>query len=175
MPVSIKEVTAGAGSALPADVDIYLDLTLKRAGKVKGESVSSGHKDDIVVQAFSWGVGAPTDIVTGQQKGRRSYRALSIRKGLDSASSALMSAVATNDEVKSAKLCLRKAGGEQQDYFTMTLEKARVVSVDLESDDRGHPVEKVSFNFQKISVEYRVQGAGGQLGAAHSFNDDLVA
>lgn len=154
--------------------DMYLDLTLKRAGKVKGESVAVGHKDDIVVRGFSWGVGAPGDAVAGQASGRRSYRQLVLTKNLDTASTALMSAVATNDEVRSATLFLRKAGGEQQDFFSITLEKARVASYDIESDDHGNPVEKVTLSFQKVAVEYRLQSATGLLGASHSFMDDLT-
>jgi type VI secretion system secreted protein Hcp len=161
-----------AGGARGADM--YLDLTLKRAGKVKGESVAAGHKDDIVVAGFSWGVGAPGDAVAGQATGRRSYRHLVVVKHLDTASTALMSAVATNDEVRNAVLVLRKAGGEQQDFFSITLEKARVASYDIESDADGNPVEKITFSFQKVAAEYRLQSVTGQLGAAHSFMDDLT-
>ncbi|QPF75631.1 type VI secretion system tube protein Hcp [Roseateles sp. DAIF2] len=159
----------GASSA-----DMYLDLTLKRAGKVKGESTAAGHASDIVVRGFNWGVGASGDAVAGQTTGRRSYRQLTITKNLDAASTALISAVATNDEVRSAKLFLRKAGGEQQDYFTLTLEKARVATYDIEAGDDGAPLERITFSFQKIEIEYRPQSAKGQLGGSHTFNDDLT-
>ncbi|WP_158218957.1 Hcp family type VI secretion system effector [Roseateles aquatilis] len=161
--------SSGATSA-----DMYLDLTLKRAGKVKGESVAAGHPSDIVVRGFSWGVGAAGDAVAGQATGRRSYRQLVITKGLDTASTALMSAVATNDEVRSAKLFLRKAGGEQEDYFCLTLEKARIASYDIEADADGTPVERVAMSFQKVSVEYKPQSGKGQSGGSHTFNDDLT-
>jgi type VI secretion system secreted protein Hcp len=162
-------LTQGAQSA-----DMYLDLSLKRAGKVKGESTSAGHASDIVVKGFSWGVGAAGDAVAGQATGRRSYRQLSIVKGLDSASTALMSAVATNDEVKSAKLFLRKAGGEQEDYFCLTLEKARIASYDIDCDETGAPVERISMSFQKVNIEYRTQNAKGAMGGTHTFDDDLT-
>jgi len=170
MPVSLPELVVGSA---PASADMYLDLTLRRGGKVKGESLASGHADDIVVSGWSWGVGAAGDAVTGQQTGRRSYRHLVIQKGLDSASTALMSAVATNDEVRNAVLYLRKAGGSQEDFFTLTLEKARIASYDVESGRDGSPVERVAFAFQKVEIEYRTQSASGVLGASHSFNDDL--
>lgn len=160
----------------PADAagaDMYLDLTLKRAGKAKGESVAVGHQDDIVVLGFSWGVGAAGDAVAALSTGRRSYRHLVVCKRLDTASTALMSAVATNDEVRSAKLSLRKAGGEQEDFFSLTLEKARIVAYDIDTDASGCPVEKVTLSFQKVAADYRLQSATGQLGASHSFTDDL--
>jgi type VI secretion system secreted protein Hcp len=154
--------------------DMYLDLTLKRAGKVKGESVSPGHQNDITVSGFAWGVGAGGDAVAGQSTGRRSYRQLTITKQLDSASTALMSAVATNDEVRSAKLSLRKAGGEQQDFFSITLEKARVATYDIDVDHEGQPVERITLSFQKVAVEYRNQSATGQMGGTCTFTDDLT-
>ncbi|HSI49061.1 MAG TPA: type VI secretion system tube protein Hcp [Ideonella sp.] len=163
-----------APSALRAtSADMYLALTLKRAGKVKGEAVATGHQDDITVIGFSWGVGAVGDAVAGLATGRRSYRQLVITKHLDSASTALMSAVATNDEVRSAVLSLRKAGGEPQDFCSITLEKARVATYDVEAGADGDTVERVALSFQKVAIEYRPQSASGQLGASHSFNDDL--
>ena len=161
-----------SGGAISADM--YLDLSLKRAGKVKGESTSAGHAGDVVVRGFSWGVGAAGDAVAGQQTGRRSYRQLTVTKGLDSARTALMGAVATNDEVKSAKLYLRKAGGAQEDYFCLTLEKARVASYDIDCDADGAPVERIAMSFQKVSIEYRTQNAKGAMGGTHTFDDDLT-
>ncbi|MBO9688270.1 Hcp family type VI secretion system effector [Roseateles chitosanitabidus] len=166
----MNPLTSGGASS----ADMYLDLSLKRAGKVKGESTSAGHANDIVVIGFSWGVGAAGDAVAGQQTGRRSYRQLTISKHLDSASTALMSAVATNDEVKSAKLYLRKAGGSQEDYFCLTLEKARVASYDIEADADGSPVERIAMSFQKVAVEYRTQSAKGAMGGTTTFDDDLT-
>lgn len=159
----------------PASADLYLDLTLKRAGKVKGEAVAKGHEDDIGVLGFGWGLGAGGDAVAAQSTGRRSYRQLTLVKRLDRASTALMSAVASNDEVRQARLCLRKAGGTQEDFFILTLEKARVAGYDLDTDAAGEPLEKIAIAFQKVGVEYRLQQAAGGLGAAHSFDDDLTA
>jgi type VI secretion system secreted protein Hcp len=161
--------------ALPdADgADMFLDLTLKRAGKVKGESSSPGHVDDITVLGLGWGVASPHDATTGQARGRRSYRNLVVHKALDTSSTGLMTAVAANDEVRRARLCLRKAGGEQVDYCTITLEKARIVAYDLDVNPGGRPIEKVSFSFQKIEVEYRAQEAKGSLAGTCTFTDDL--
>ena len=96
-------------------------------------------------------------------------------KRLDSSSTSLMSALATNDEVKELKLSLRKPGVGQEDFFTITLAGARVVGVDLDFDAGGEAVERASFAFTKIDVEYRVQGADGILGAASTFTDELLS
>ena len=65
---------------------------------------------------------------------------------------------------RSAKLSLRKAGGEQQDFFSITLEKARVATYDIDVDHEGQPVERITLSFQKVAVEYRNQSATGQMG-----------
>ena len=86
----------------------------------------------------------------------------------------LLSALATNDEVKEAKLTMRKAGGEALDYFSLTLKGARVTAVDVDVDAQGAPVEKVAFNFTEIEIEYQKQQAGGGSGGAYTFNDQLL-
>jgi len=152
--------------------DAYLDLQLLRGGKVQGEARAAGHENDILVEAFEWGMGAPADAVAGQ-KGRRSYRKLVVFKRLDTASTALMSAVAANDGVRSATLCMRKAGGEQLDYFLLSVGDASVVSVDLETDHEGEPVEKVCIAYRSIKIEYRAQDSRGPLGGRCVFEDFL--
>src|SRR5205085_924350 len=102
---------AGAG----AGCDIFLLVQTKRAGKVKGEASSPGHENEIVVAGWSWGLSAGSALGSGQATARRSYKHLTVFKAIDSASTSLMSALATNDEVKEAKLAMRRAGEEQVD------------------------------------------------------------
>ena len=163
--------TQGAASG---GVDVFLSVKTKRAGAIKGESVAADHKDAIVVQSWSWGVSASSAIGTGQATGRRSYKNLVINKQVDCSSTALMSILATNDEVKEAKLSLRKAGEGQRDYFTITLSNARVTGVDLECDEQGQTTERVTFTFNKVQVDYEAQVTTGQRGAGFSFQDEIV-
>ena len=87
------------GSAAALAGDIFLHVKTRRAGKIKGEASAPEHADDIVVNAWSWGVAAGSAIGSGQATSRRSYKHLAIVKRIDSASTGLMSALATNDEV----------------------------------------------------------------------------
>ena len=48
-------------------------------------------------------------------------------------------------------------------------------AVDIDFDEGGDAVERASFAFTKIDVEYRVQGADGILGAASTFADELLS
>lgn len=157
------------------DVDCFLHVQTKRAGTVKGECLTAGHVDDIEVRSWSWGVQASSAIGSTAATGRRQYKHLLIVKGLDSASTALLSALATNDEVKEATLTLRKAGGDALDYYTMTLTQARIVNIDLHVDEHGTPLETVGIAYAKIDIEYKRQQAGGTSGASTSFSDQVVS
>jgi type VI secretion system secreted protein Hcp len=154
--------------------DIFLHVKTKRAGKVKGEAVAPDHEEDIIVSSWNWGLNAGSAIGSTQATSRHSFKQLTVIKGIDSASTALMSALATNDEVKEAKLAMRKAGENQIDFFTIALGGARVTAIDIDVDANGTPIERVAIAFTKIAVEYRRQQTSGQRGASSTFMDELL-
>jgi type VI secretion system secreted protein Hcp len=164
--------------AIPAEPsagsDIFLHVQTRRAGKIKGESTAPDHVDDIQVSSWSWGLQSGSAIASGKATARRAYKQLTVFKAIDSASTALMSALATNDEVKEARLAMRKAGEEQIDFFTIILSGARVTAIDIQVDDRGTPRERVEFGFTQVEVQYRRQETSGQAGASSSFMDEVL-
>jgi type VI secretion system secreted protein Hcp len=170
--MSSSDTIPSAGPNLGAD--IFLHVQTKRAGKIKGEGNTQGHVDDIEVRGWSWGAQAGSAIGATAATARRSYKQLVVLKALDSASTGLLKALATNDEVVEATLGMRKAGGEALDYYRMTLAGARVVSIDVDVDARGLPVERVVFAFTKIDIEYKRQQATGASGGAFTFNDEVL-
>ena len=169
MGVPLDSNTPGATGS-----DIFLHVQTKRAGKIKGEAAAPDHQDDIVIASWNWGLSAGSALGSGKGTARRSYKHLTVFKGIDSASTSLMSALATNDEVKEARLAMRKAGEEQVDFFTIILGGARVSAIEIEVDDHGTPVERVEFSFTKVEVDYRRQESSGQSGATSSFMDELL-
>jgi len=173
MPIQIKEVqvrpTGGDSVA-----DVFLHVVTKRAGKIKGEGTTAGHTDDIAVHTWTWGVAANTAIGSTQSTGRRVYRHLVVTKGVDSASTGLLSALVSNDEVKEATLTMRKAGGEALDYFRMMLSNARIVNVDIEVQPSGVAVEHVTIAFTKVEIEYKRQEQAGLGAAGSTFSDELL-
>lgn len=158
----------------PGASDIFLHVQTKRAGKVKGEAVSSGHEGDIVVLAWNWGVAATSAIGSTQSTARRSYKGLTVVKQIDTATTSLMAALASNDEVKEAKLTMRKSGVEQMDYFIVTLNNARVAAIDHATDEQGNTTESVTFLFTKLEVEYRPQKTSGLRGGSFVFQDEVL-
>lgn len=154
--------------------DVFLHVQTKRAGKIKGEVVAKGHNDDILVVGWQWGLSASSALGSTQAAGRRAYSALTVRKHIDSATTALMAALATNDEVKEAKLTLRRAGGAQEDFFIVKLEQARIASVHHSGEADGSTHETITIAFSKVEVEYRPQKTSGGRGGSQMFYDELV-
>lgn len=155
--------------------DIFLRVQTRRAGKIKGESALKGHEEDILVNSWNWGLSASSAIGSNQATGRRSYTALTLNKSIDVATTALMSALAQNDLVKEARLSMRRAGGDQDDYFIVTLKDARIVGLSHSTDSSGQASETVQFTFTKVEVEYRPQSAAGGRGGSTVFSDELVS
>ena len=158
----------------PGGSDIFLRVQTRRAGKIKGEASAPEHEDDIVVVSWNWGLSTGSALGSGKATARRTYKHLTVFKGIDSASTSLMSALATNDEVKEARLAMRKAGDGQVDFFTIILGGARVSAIEIEVDGSGTPVERVEFAFTKVEVDYRRQEGSGQAGATSSFMDEVL-
>lgn len=161
--------------ALPgaAPAEMYLGLALQGAGKAKGECQAPGHEGDIQVLGWAWGAAADMAVGGSAANARRSYASLQVFKALDTATTVLLTALKKNDEVREARLVLRKPGGEQVDFFELRLKKARVARIDYEPHPSGTVIEKVSFTFAQVEVEYWPQGSGGAAGPSHSFEDEL--
>lgn len=170
MAPPLSGMAAGAGAQ---GADMYLHVQAKRAGKIKGESVSPNHVDDIVVRGWGWGVQASTAMGSTEATSRRTYTALTVTKQVDCASTALMKALVTNDEIKEAVLTLRRTGGDHEAFFTIRLKSARVTSVEHQAGGDGGVVEVIALSFTDIEVEYRRQQASGIRGGSYTFTDEL--
>lgn len=173
MPVHIDEFQVRTADH-KSFADVFLQVVTKRAGKIKGEGTTEGHVGDIAVHTWAWGVTANTAIGSTQSTARRSYRNLVLTKGVDSASTSLLSALVSNDEVKEATLTMRKAGGEALDYFRMVLSNARIVNVDIDMAPSGVTVEHVTIAFTKVEIEYKRQQDAGLGAAGSTFSDEIM-
>jgi type VI secretion system secreted protein Hcp len=146
-----------------AKSDMFLKVDGSKSGTIKGESNDAAHRDEIDIAGWSWGMRAQTEMGGAGSSSKSSMRELLVRKKVDSASTPLMSAMRNNEQIKSAVLTVRKSGKQPLEYFKVTIENGRITSIDVESveDDSPDLIERVSFSFQRISVEYVPQGADG--------------
>ena len=161
---------AGAVSA-----DAYLTVVGAKQGQIKGESDTPDHVNDIAVLAWRWGVKSANSLGSSMATGRRIYQVLQVDKQVDSSSTALISALACNEVIKSATLSLRKAGTDGGTFLRIKLEMARVTSAEIQSSPSGGVHETIEFTYTKIEIEYHKQDKSGKLGGGMVFNDEILA
>lgn len=155
--------------------DMFLKVKGAKHGPINGEAQDdSKHKGEIEVLSWSWGMQGKSSLGGGLASGKATMRELRIVKKVDKASTALMSALRSNEMIKEAVLTLRKTGSTKLEYLKITIQDGRVMGLDIVAgDDAGSPtlLEKVSFSFNKITVEYTPQGGDGQPGGTTLFED----
>lgn len=155
-----------------------MDMFLEIEG-VKGESQASGHKEQIDVLAWSWGLSnsASAHSGTGGGAGKANFQDISVTKYLDKSTPALMGLCSKGDHVDKAKIHVRKAGGTQLEYLTYELEQVFVTSVSTGgSGGEDRLTENISLNFRKFKVTYQQQDAkGGKVGGPVDFGYDIAA
>ncbi len=169
--MSPSNVELGAG-------DMFFKVKGAKHGDINGEAQDQKHKNEIEVLSWSWGMQGKPSLGGGSASGKATMRELRIVKKVDKASTALMSALRTNELIKEATLTLRKIGTSKLEYFKIKIEDGRVMSLDVEAGDKdGKPAlyERVSFSFNKISVEYTPQGGDGMPQGSTTFEDVWTA
>ena len=158
-----------------AQGDMFLKIDGTRQGAIKGEARDAGHKDEIDVLGWTWGMEG--NLVHGQATTKTAVRELKISKRVDKATTGLMAALRSNEVIKKAVLTVRKAGGKDPvEYYTITLEKGRITSLMQQSGESADPAalhEEVSIAFSRVAVEYKPQGDDGQFRGATAFEMDI--
>jgi len=143
-------------------------------GPIVGEALDNTHKNEIEVLSWSWGMQGKASLGGGGASGKATMRELRIVKHVDKASTALMSALRTNEVIKEGILTLRKTGTSKVEYLKITIQDGRVVALDVEAGDESGTatlLERVSFSFNKIAIEYTPQGGDGMPQGSMTFED----
>lgn len=149
-----------------------LDMHLKLTGGAitfTGESKHIKHKDEIQALAWSWGASQSGSFGhgAGGGAGKANVQDISITKYIDKSSTAFIKAVVTGDHIGSVVLSVSKAGGKQEDYFTITLTDAMVTSYSTGgSGGEDMLTENVSIAFAKFDIEYFAQNDKGAVASA---------
>lgn len=156
-------------------VDILLDLT---SGKIKGEAQTKGFADQIDILAWSWGMSqsGTTHIGGGSGSGKVNVQDVSFTKYIDAASHALIQKCCTGEHIPSAKLTVRKAGGDNPlDYIVLELNDVIITSVSTGgSGGEDRLTENVTLNFAKFKYTYTPQTASGGKGSANVATYDIA-
>jgi type VI secretion system secreted protein Hcp len=153
---------------------MFLSVKGATHGVINGESQDDKHKGEIDVLGWSWGIQGKPSLGGGTASGKATVRELKVLKRVDKASTALMSAVRTNEVIKEAVLTLRKAGKTALEFLKITMEQGRIVSIEIEAGDAeggAGMLERITISFNKIAVEYTPQGADGLPQGGTTFQD----
>lgn len=160
-----------------------VDIFLKLEG-IPGESTDFNHKDEIVLESFSWGEtntvahSALTGGGAGAGAGRVSMQDFHFTARVSKASPKLMLACANGQHIPSATVTVRKGSAQQETQFEFLFYKFTTVIITSVSDAGAGEtgvLETASFAFQKINVEYKPQSPTGAAGAPVDFAWDLAA
>ena len=156
--------------------DMFLKIDGAKQGPIKGETADQRHAGEIDVVSWSWGMDSPSDAF-GNAVARTAFDQLHIVKRVDSATTALMSALRNNELIKKAVLTVRKAGGaDALAYFTITGEKGRLTHHRVGGGDGAESsvlTEELALSFQKVSVEYVPQGKTGGGRGTMTFETEI--
>jgi type VI secretion system secreted protein Hcp len=134
-------------------VDFFLKLT-----NIEGESTDEKHKNEIVVESFSWGLLNPAE-------DRVSVQDFLFTSLVDKSSPILMLSCATGKHIDEAVLTARKAGDKPLEYLIIKLKEVLVTDFQPSSSAGDVlPVQSFSLNFGAITFDYTVQRADGSQG-----------
>jgi type VI secretion system secreted protein Hcp len=142
------------------------DMFLKLEG-VSGESADSKHKSEIDIESFQFGVAQMGSSASGggAGSGKASFSDITFVKRADKSTPVLMQMCATGEPIKKANVTVRKAGGEQQEYYMIEMTNV-IISSFQNSGSGGYeaPMESINLNFETFSLEYKEQKEDGGLG-----------
>lgn len=151
-----------------------MDMFINMGAKIKGESRDKvqGPKGDIDILAWSWGMSqsGTTHTGGGGGAGKANFQDISFTKYIDSASQALMGALAKGTHIDKCVLLVRKAGEGQHKYIEITMEEVIVTSISTGgSGGEDRLTENVTVNFATVAFDYFKQDAKGAVASAGIF------
>lgn len=141
-----------------------VDMFLKLAD-LPGESVDAGHKDEIQVLAWSWGMSQSGSMHMGPGggAGKANIQDFSFTKYMDKASPNLAFHCCKGSHFGNALLTVRKAGGNPLEYYKLELTEVLITSIGLGgSGGEDRLTENITLNFAKWKVTYQPQNSKGE-------------
>jgi type VI secretion system secreted protein Hcp len=157
-----------------------VDLFINMGADIKGDTVDEAQKKthDIDVLAWSWGMSqsGTTHMGPGGGAGKANFQDLSFTKYVDSASNAIMVALAKGTHIPKCTLMARRAGKGQIKYLEIIMEEVMVTSVSTGgSGGEERFTENVTLNFAKVTFNYIPQKGDGTADAAKPFTWNIAA
>nr|CRY93658.1 hypothetical protein [uncultured prokaryote] len=144
-------------------IPIYLWLKDDGGNPVKGSVDVHQREGSIEITALAHGVSLPTDDLSGKITATREHAPFVFTKAVDSSSPYLYQFVSTGKLLKSAELKFYRINhaGQEEEYFNVFLENARITCVvpymdDVKDPDFAHygHMEVIEMTYDKITWKY---------------------
>jgi type VI secretion system secreted protein Hcp len=142
----------------------YMTIDGAKAGKFKGGALTKGNEGKIECIGFNYSVSSPHDMATGMATGKRMQQPVRIIKTFDSSTPQLLTALYTNEVLKTVviEFYKRSQTGMEVPFYTITLTNATISAIAQNGGTAPEkvgtsniPNEEISFVFQKIEVNYK--------------------
>ncbi len=152
-----------------------------KIGDIAGESVVTGHEDEIDVHGLRWGAEQTAGSVRGRGRSRARARVdhLVVRKLYDAASPYLLLACMRGQSFDEMVLAVRKDSGDAHlDYLVITMTNVVVADVEMSDQEEAESEEieeRVALSFESVNVKYTVQADDHSAGAEHEIEYDIAA
>lgn len=129
---------------------------------IEGESARDGHKDWIVIESFSHGIGQSEQSATGAARRRGTVSAFDVTvvKPVDAASPKILEAVTRGKVFPTVTVKYE----HNSKSYTSTLSNVQITSIKQKDSGEGWPKEHISFTYQKIVWDY--EGGGKKSSAS---------
>ena len=141
-----------------------VNMFLKLDG-VTGESTHKGHKDEIEVLSFSWGVAHPVPATRNERRrpGRAQASDITFTMNVGKASPTLMLACATGRHLKQGLFVIESAGEVPFAFYKATVTDVLVTSYQTGGASEI-PLDSFSLNFRTVRLRETTQDPKGGAG-----------
>jgi len=138
-------------------------------GNLKGESTRAGFEGQTQLESFSWGASNSPSMGSsgpGGGVGKAKLDTFSCTKATDLTSPPLFQACCSGKHFPTARVTLRKAGGESPvNYLVYDFERVFVNRINWSSNGgEDLPTESVELSFGKVTITYTSQTDSGVTG-----------
>jgi len=140
-----------------------VDMFLKLEG-IKGESKKDGHKDEIDIYSYSWGLSQTGTFGTGGGggAGKVNVHDITVTKQCDKSTCSLMLHCCQGKHIKSGVVTVRKAAGDKAlEYYVIKLTDILVSAYNVTGSGGDSLHETLSINFNKFEIKYQEQKPDG--------------
>ncbi len=161
-------------------IPVYVWLYKEEGKLLKGSVDVTGRVVSIECVGMQHDLFIPTDDATGAVTGTRKHEAYTFEKLIDSSSPLLYKALTTGQTLAKAEFKFYRinCNGQEENYFTTTLENVKVCHVvpvmyntkDPDFEKQGH-IEHVGLRYEKIDWHY----LDGNIKHADSWNERKTA